>query len=235
MSGDSLFPEPQLAPSSPHGLGRMMAGGATHKRAGAVLAGANPVSERQANDYYPTPASCTRAFLAAERRAIERACDIEHPIWEPCGRGGAIAAVLEAEGFRSMATDIIADPDHRVTQLDILSCRQQLSPVAITNPPFAIAAEIIRHLLGELEVRYLALLLKATYWHAAERSGLFRWRTPARIHALNWRPDFLQRGAPTMDVIWTVWDANAPSGCSYDVIGYAPGIPMLNLEGEGDE
>ena len=61
-----------------------------------------------------------------------------------------------------------------------------LSPVVVTNPPFALAAEMIRHLLGDLECRYVALLLKSTYWHAEKRTGLWRWRPPAYCRPWRW-------------------------------------------------
>src|SRR3546814_5120535 len=99
------------------------------------------------------------------------ACDIANPVWEPCGRGGAITAEMEAAGFRTIATDLIADPAHRVTQQDLLACHHAFSPVVVTNPPFALAEAIIRHLLVELRCRYVALLLKSTFWRSEEHTS----------------------------------------------------------------
>ncbi|MES2157493.1 MAG: hypothetical protein V4512_06785 [Pseudomonadota bacterium] len=215
MSVEGLFPEPPIAAPSPKGLGRMMTGG------GAKV-------DRQGNDYYPTPTSVTRALIRAEREHLVAACDLDHPVWEPCGRGGAIAAELERASFRTIATDLVADPAHRVTQQNLLTCSRAYSPVVITNPPFALAADMIRHLLGDLQCHYVALLLKSTFWHAESRTGLWRWRPPARIHALNWRPDFLGLGNPTMEVIWVVWDAEAiDRHCVYDVLTPFSGIGDL--------
>jgi len=196
--------EPAIAAASPRGLGRAMAGGG-----GKV--------ERQGNDYYPTPPACTRALVEAEMvplRAYSGALAGARalPIWEPCGRGGAIAAVLVEHGFATIASDLIADPDHGVRDANLLAITRAWSPVVITNPPFALAEEMIRHLLGELQVEYLALLLKSTFWHAAGRTGLWRRHVPARVWALNWRPDFMRLGAPTMECIWTVWDGQTVEG-----------------------
>ena len=204
---DALFPEQPIAGPAPKGLGRMMAGG------GEKVA-------RQGNDYYPTPATVTRAFIAAERGALEDYSGmLGNPVWEPCGRGGAIAGELAAAGFSTIATDLVADPEHGVGSQDLLLCRQALSPVVVTNPPFALAAEMIRHLLNDLGCTYVAMLLKSSFWHAEVRTGLWRQRTPARIYALNWRPDFLGKGNPTMEVIWCVWDAAAIDNlCVYDVL-----------------
>lgn len=206
--GENLFPsEPHLGPALPVGLGKMMAGGAS--------------KPRQANDFYPTPPLVTRALLAAERHSLRGACGYQTPlpVWEPCARGGAILAELAAAGFACVGTDIVADPAHGVAQADLLLVRRAKSPVVVTNPPFALAAPMIRHLLGELKVTWCALLLKSSFWHAAERTALFRAHPPARIRALNWRPDFLGGGAPTMEVIWCVWDrACAALGTRFSVL-----------------
>jgi hypothetical protein len=203
------FLEPVLAGAAPKGLGRAIQGGA-----GAVA--------RRGNDFYPTPSAVTRALIAVERPRLLLALCPGEPVWEPCGRGGAITRELRDAGFATTATDIVADPGNEVVELNLLLAASPLSRVVVTNPPFALAAEMIRHLLGDLRCSYGALLLKATFWHAATRSGLWQRHTPARIHALNWRPDFLGGGAPTMDVIWTVWDGPVAVGeTRYSVLGPA--------------
>lgn len=212
---EGLFPELPIAGPAPSGLGRMMTGGGKKV-------------DRQGNDYYPTPPTVTRALIAAERTALLDAIDLYQPVWEPCGRGGAIARELEAAGFSTIATDLVADPANRVTQQDLLTVRHAMSTAVVTNPPFALAEEMIRHLLGNLRVEYLALLVKSSFWHAATRTGLWRWRSPQRIHALNWRPDFMALGNPTMEVIWTVWDANAiDRHCIYDILSPPLGVDLL--------
>lgn len=215
MSTD-LFGESRLAGDAPRGLGRAMAGGGEK-------------TARRASDYYPTPPEVTRALVAQEQHCLRSVTQFgKLPIWEPCGRGGAIAAVLEQAGFSTVATDLVADPEHRVKQRDLLQVRRALSPVAITNPPFALAGRMIEHLIGELATDYCALLLKATFWHAANRTGLFRRFRPQRIWALNWRPDFLGLAAPVMEVVWCVWDRRCQgSGTRYDVL--SPSMEALDL------
>lgn len=208
----SLFDDPATE-DRPIALGRAMIGG---------HGGPN---KRQDHDYYPTPAEVTRAFLRYEGRYLRvDPC----PIWEPCGRGGAIMRELEAEGFETIGTDLVPDLANRVEPLDILRATKPRSRRVITNPPFNIAAEIITHLLGRLDVEYLALLLKTSYWHAEERSSLFERHRPARIYALNWRPDFLGQGAPTMDCIWTVWQRGRKT-TRYHVLRRRPDIQGVLL------
>lgn len=148
-----------------------------------------------------------------------RAAAAGGPVWEPCGRGGAIGGMLIEAGFPVVATDLVADPAHDVRQQDLLLTRRALSPVVVTNPPFALAEAMIRHLLVDLDVRWCALVLKATFWHASTRTPLYRQHPPRRVYALNWRPDFLDGGSPTMEVMWCVWDrACQGMGTQYDVL-----------------
>jgi hypothetical protein len=199
------------AATAPPDLGRMIAGGAGERK-------------REAFDYYPTPPEATRALLRVEG---DRLRDIGMSIWEPCGRGGAILRELEAAGFKTVGSDIVPDLAENVRELDVLRAEKALAPVAITNPPFNIAAQIIVHLLGKLELEYMALLLKATYWHAAERTELFQTYRPARIYALTWRPDFLGQGAPTMDCVWCVWDGYAATTAYHQLHRREPEAVLL--------
>lgn len=190
------LPEPKLAPDAPTGLGRAINGGLG-------------VTERRRNDFYPTPAEATQALLRVESSAIRRCMDAEllDGIWEPCGRGGAIARILERElDLPVRATDIVADPDNRCAQQDLLLATLAPSLIVITNPPFALASDMIEHLLGTLRVKYLALLLKTTFWSAATREGLLDRFPVARRYDMNWRLDFTGGGAPTMECSWFVWD-----------------------------
>lgn len=202
-----LLGEPVLAGPAPRGLGRHMAGGGDKV-------------DRRGNDFYPTPPDVTRAFLRVELPAIDRAVAETGggPVWEPCGRGGAILRELWAAGLSAGGTDIVADFENGVLPLDLLKVTEALGQVVVTNPPFALAADMIGVLLERLKVPYLALLLKSQFWHADERRALFRRHTPARIWALTWRPDFLGGGAPTMDCIWVVWDASHAGPTRFDVL-----------------
>lgn len=195
-----------LAPDAPRGLGAAMVGG-------------GPKVARRAFDFYPTPPEVTRALIRVEGQCIGNfAREAGKPVWEPCGRGGAIMREFEAVGLPTIGSDLVPDPENAVQPLDVLQAKRALSPVVVTNPPFALAPEIIVHLLGKLKVSYLALLLKASFFHAEERREMFRTFRPARIHALTWRPDFLNKGAPTMECAWFVWQAGWALGTQYNLL-----------------
>ena len=129
-------------------------------------------------------------------------------IWEPaCGQGDMVEALRDC-GMLAYGTDIRGGQDF----LDSWQPRNTIAACSwiITNPPFSLADEFIRH-AAEIGKPF-AMLLKAQYWHAAKRAQLFREIPPSYVLPLTWRPDFLfkerdgKKGAsPLMDIMWCVW------------------------------
>lgn len=200
--------------SAMSGIGTMMTGGAGAPNGELLELGDAPTPYRErSDDFYPTPACAVRAFLAAELQWLEGA-----PVWEPACGDGAISRAMVAQGLDVMSTDLV-DRGYGQSGRDFLAerhlngCRR-----IVTNPPFGIAEKFIRHALFTLNTPYLALLLKATYWHAAGRVALFEARPPSVIYPMTWRPDFLNKGAPTMDAIWCVWDAERGGEQRYELM-----------------
>ena len=172
------------------GIGAAMAGG---KR------GSGAARKRQHADWYPTPANVTQALL--DRVQFEGA------ISEPCCGDGALALVMEDWGYEVIGTDL-HDRGYGVGHgraFDILKMKELPAPNIVTNPPFNIAGEIIEHLMA-MKPKKMALLLKASFWHAKTRQRLFEAHPPSKIIALTWRPDFLHLKRPTMEVMWCVWE-----------------------------
>lgn len=191
-------------------LGTAIAGGNAGRLADAPRA-------RQAADFYPTPAEVTVALL-------DWWClHPRHRIWEPACGAGDMARVLLAGGHRVIATDL-HDRGYGAAGVDFLTADIPAGVDAIvTNPPFNLAAEFIRRWIDMAPIelgtegihaapRYLALLLKAQYWHAATRLRLWRRWRPYAVLPLTWRPDFMNLGAPTMDIAWVIWDRNHVAG-----------------------
>ena len=162
------------------------------------MAGANPTKGRVKNDFYPTEPEATQALINHEGAGLPQ------QIWEPACGNGAMSKVLIASGRTVFSSDLI-DRGYGDRFVNFLLTDNAVFPAICTNPPFELAEEFIRH-AHKLRVRYLALILKAQYWHADCRAGLFALFPPSRIYALTWRLDFLGLGAPTMDRIWCVWD-----------------------------
>lgn len=162
------------------------------------MAGGNPneTRGRQGHDTYPTPSEVTEALL--------REFEIGGRVWEPCCGEGAMVDVLARHGLRVVAGDIRPNPVGMM--IDFFSYEKPPSEVEwlITNPPFNLAEKIIRHAF-RIGVPKMALVLKSSYWHAKGRVALFDDFQPSVIAPLTWRPDFLDLGRPTMEVMWCIW------------------------------
>ncbi len=156
--------------------------------------------KRRKDDFYPTPPEATRALLPLIAHWPKH-------VWEPACGDGAIARELECAGYVVEATDLVYRGFGR-GDVDFLKEQRAIRRTVITNPPFKLAGEFIHHAY-DLDVRYMALLLKMTFWNAASRLKAWRRFPPAAVHPLTWRLDFDGRGAPTMDCMWCLWEPGA--------------------------
>ncbi|MFA6213407.1 MAG: hypothetical protein WC714_28480 [Candidatus Obscuribacterales bacterium] len=167
-----------------------------------TLTNNSTATKRRELDFYPTPPEVTHAlmdFLKLEPCTI----------WEPACGDGAMADVLYEHGHKVIATDI-RDTGYSKGVIDFLISDYDCDAI-ITNPPFNISEEFIRHALTKAPI--VAMVLKSQYWHAKKRVELFEQCPPAYVLPLSWRPDFLfdqrkegdKKAAPTMEVAWTVW------------------------------
>lgn len=168
---------------------------------GTVLANRSAV-DRNKTDFYETPPEVTVALLdfLESKNLIAPGC----MIWEPaCGRGKMTRVMLD-RGYAVMGTDLHPEIDG-LPSVDFLTAETPCNWI-ITNPPFSLATDFIRHAL-ELG-KPCAFLLKSQFWHAKSRLQLFRDNPPSYVLPLTWRPDFLygaKSGSPTMEILWTVW------------------------------
>lgn len=155
---------------------------------------------RRALDYYPTPKECTVAlmeFISLPKRYV---------VWEPACGEGHMSNVLKKYFTTVVETDIVTGTDF------LLQPYTTGIDAVITNPPFNLAEKFIRHSITNTSASVVAMLLKSQYWHAKIRLPLFNEHTPSWILPLTWRPDFYEherekgkKGAPNMDMIWSVW------------------------------
>lgn len=165
---------------------------------GVALAGASAGKKRAANDFYPTPPAATRALLEALPLR-----DWPSTVWEPACGSGDMAVVLH-ERFSDVIAEDLVYRGYGVGGCDFLKAEKKADAI-ITNPPFNLSAAFIQHAY-DIGVPFMALLLKSNYWNAVTRAPLFNLWPPTRILPLTWRLDFENRGRPTMDCTWFVWD-----------------------------
>jgi hypothetical protein len=97
----------------------------------------------RANDLYETPACAVHALLRHEK--------LPHTIWEPCAGRGALSRELRAYGHYVVTEDLVgysgADAEI-VFGRDFLMERIPRCRTIVTNPPFKLADQFIRHGLG---------------------------------------------------------------------------------------
>lgn len=165
------------------------------------LANGGNHANRRGLDFYPTPANVTQALV--DFFSIKGL-----KIWEPACGDGAMSVVLEKAGNNVISTDI-RQSGYGIPGIDFLLNTKECDAI-ITNPPFFLSEKFIEHAIGQAV--FVAMLLKSQYWHSSKRLLLFHRHRPSYVMPLTWRPDFLngeRGGAPTMEMLWTVWTPNA--------------------------
>lgn len=174
---------------------------------GAAMSGGNPADGRVEKEFYPTPSPATVALL-------DRYADVLPPgrVWEPACGEGHMAQIIRARGFEVVCSDAF---DHGFGKAGVDFTRVRRLPKGvtsiITNPPWArkISPLFVRQ-ARILQPKFFALLLKSTYFHAAERRALYEAHPPTAIHPLTWRLDFQNKGRPVIECSWFVWDERGP-------------------------
>lgn len=162
----------------------------------------------RAHELYATPPEATQALL--DRYPILR----QRKTWECAVGTGALADVLAAGGVTVVGTDLTDHGRGGGVMFQTTDWPEGMEPgdFVVTNPPFSQAAAFILHAVVDLQAGFVALLLKASYFHAAERGELFTRCPPSAVHPLMWRLDFTDEGSPAMEMSWYVWDLSADPG-----------------------
>ena len=153
---------------------------------------------RRELDFYPTPPEVTHALM----NVIGRFGVIHEPA---CGQMDMVAVLMEYSD-KVLAGDITLGQDY-------LTLEPKGADAIITNPPFFLAEQFITKALKEAPV--VAMLLKGHYWQAKKRYDFFIKNPPSLILPLTWRPDFSGKGAPTMEMAWSVWGVDVKSKTFY--------------------
>lgn len=166
------------------------------------VTGHNPV--RRADDYYATPAWCTRAILRHLPK-FRRAFD-------PCaGEGAILREVTSIYGASVEAVGLELDKERArkagVPQGDALTSEWRPTPdLVLTNPPFKDAMAFVERALEQVcPGGTVAMLLRLPWLASQKRAAFLRANTPA-IYVLPRRPSFTGKGTDATDYAWFVWD-----------------------------
>ena len=162
-----------------------------------------PSDDREKDDFYPTPAPATRALLENVRFASE--------VWEPACGDGAISNELTGAGYSVVSTDLM-DRGFGTPRIDFLLERRLLAPDIVTNPPFKMAEEFVRHAL-ELGAGKVAMMLRLAWLEGSARKRLFE-NSPLATVLIASRRLSMARGGVAVEgtaggmiaFAWFVWD-----------------------------
>jgi hypothetical protein len=162
-----------------------------------------PSEDREKDDFYPTPAPATRALLAKENFGPK--------IWEPACGDGAISRVLTDAGHEVVSTDLM-DRGFGTPRVDFLNERKLLAPEIVTNPPFKMAEEFVRHAL-DLGASKVAMMLRLAWLEGSQRKKLFESTPLARVLVASRRLSMARGGTnggngggSMIAFAWFVWD-----------------------------
>ncbi len=159
---------------------------------------------RADDDFYRTPDHATLALLERE--------SFPGLVWEPaCGDGAISKVLLFNAGCGLYSTDLV----HRgygVGGVDFLKQEDRFCNHIVTNPPYCLAEEFVRHALTRVdEVGKVAMLLKLNFLEGQKRKKLFA-ETPLRtVYVFSKRLSFDRgdvkgKGNGLLAYAWFVWD-----------------------------
>lgn len=173
------------------------------------MSATNRGRERERDDAYYTPSWCVRALLRAVR--------LPGGLWlEPCAGEGAIireatarhpGAIwwLAVEKREECRAALEAIPEvHRITIGDFLEgpLVGPVASVAITNPPYSLAAEFVERCLPLASVTIMLLRLN---WLGSQRRAAFLRSHMPDVYVLPRRPSFVRGATDACEYMWAVW------------------------------
>ncbi len=156
----------------------------------------------RANDLYPTPAPLTRALLAVE--------ELPHLLWEPAAGLGHMSRELSRAGHNVIATDLV-DYGHGIQGgVDFLKLQRAACDATciVTNPPFELSNDFVRHGLRLCEK--VCILNRLMFLEGVGRSDIID-RHLVRVYPFRERPPFMHRWSRGEDGVWREWEGKKAS------------------------
>ena len=160
-------------------------------------------SNRQIDDFYPTPPEATEALL--------NRYEFNKDIWEPACGDGAISKVLDAKGHNVISTDL-NNFGFGKSNVDFLMEPNALASDVITNPPYKLANEFVLKCM-DLKIDRFAFLLRLAFLEGQSRkSQIYDIFPPSHILVFSkrltmWRGDEEkpEKSTGTTAYAWFVW------------------------------
>ncbi len=184
---------------------------------------------RPNNDHYPTPPEFVRALFSVE--------NFRGGIWEPCcGSGEMLEEIVRSNpnGTRGFLGSTIDTKEHLLSigcqdagfhvltpndglsimcEEDFLITKKSNQDNIITNPPYSIANDIVKHALSIDISGKVAMLLNVKWLTSLKRKNqIFDIDPPNRVWICSDRLAMYpkewegKKGAPTENYAWFIWD-----------------------------
>lgn len=162
---------------------------------------------RHPDDFYATPAWCTRSILPhlpPARSVLDPCCgdgailDVVRTFWPSTERFGfeidtnRAAMASQKHGITCMRLDAL-DPQYQWGNHDLI----------LTNPPYALAMEFVQRAIAS-GAGYVAMLLRLNWLASQKRAAWMRAHTPS-VYVLPRRPSFTGKGTDATEYAWMVW------------------------------
>lgn len=162
--------------------------------------------EREQHDYYAT-----------DPKALEMLLELEtfgNDVWEPACGEGHLSKVLRDHGFNVKSSDLINRGYEGAEVLDFLHTPVQTEQRdIITNPPYKIAQEFVKHALDiSADGTKIAMFLKLQFLEGKSRREFFDKNPPAKVYVSSSRikcaknGDFESIGSSAVAYGWFVWE-----------------------------
>jgi len=180
------------------------------------MSSTNRGAVRQPDDYYSTPAWCTRAIVPH--------LNSPSSVLDPCAGAGAILDVVR--DWAGPEPELIAyDINERVAEIQTASIKAHTDSLVqysawhqvdliITNPPYSLALPFVKRAcdyLSQWGKGQAAFLLRLAFLESKERNTFLRNRMPDDVYVLPKRPSFINGKTDSCAYAWFVWGAEAHS------------------------
>lgn len=158
--------------------------------------------EREVNDFYATEPKAGELLMKLE--------EFQHNILEPACGEGHLSEVFKKAGYNVQSADLI-DRGYGA-QMDFFLIPNFTGDI-ITNPPYSIAEEFVRHALDIIpEGNKVVMFLKLTFLEGQKRKKLFIEYPPIRVWVTSSRlkcaknGKFDDMGSSAAAYAWYIWE-----------------------------
>lgn len=164
--------------------------------------------EREKDDYYATEPKAAKLLLEVET--------FSPTIWECAVGAGDLAKVFVEHGHNVRASDIVDRGYPNTEIIDFLTYNEPITTDVITNPPYKVARDFVRHALDlAVDGVKVAMFLKIQFLEGKERKKLFTEYPPKTIYVSSSRllcakngkfAEMIAGGGSAVAYAWFLWE-----------------------------